>query len=308
MEQMGDRIAVLAGGLVTLNVAAPGAGAIITIFVSGLAIGAAVIVWISLLIRKGSAAHRDRLRAHRARRVELGPHPRLGGQVGDLRARPDPVQVVLVVIFLLATAQVSAPIDSDLQSISDPIAGVVLMLMAGFAPYLTYKAISFMGFDMYHAMSAEQEAKSALNRPLPVPMSRPSRLAAEQGARRPIERRRRTHRCGCPTASRAATRPPEQEPLAAARHRLLDFGWHLPLLHFRLLCIRPMGESRSVRCAQRAWASPSRRDRWGARRSRSGALLRNTADAAERGTAEHRRSTPAHVARSAPAQPNGTKG
>jgi hypothetical protein len=76
------------------------------------------------------------------------------------------------VIFLLATAQVSAPIDGDLQSVSDPIAGVVLMLIAGFAPYLTYKAISFMGFDMYHAMSAEQEAKSALNRPLPIPMSR----------------------------------------------------------------------------------------------------------------------------------------
>ncbi|MEI2811914.1 MAG: hypothetical protein V9F00_17515 [Nocardioides sp.] len=81
-------------------------------------------------------------------------------------------KVVLVVIFLLATAQVSAPIDADLQSVSDPIAGVVLMLIAGFAPYLTYKAISFMGFDMYHAMSAEQEAKSALNRPLPIPMSR----------------------------------------------------------------------------------------------------------------------------------------
>ena len=40
------------------------------------------------------------------------------------------------------------------------MAGVVLMLMAGFAPYLTYKAIAFMGFDMYHAMSAEQEAKA----------------------------------------------------------------------------------------------------------------------------------------------------
>src|SRR3546814_13528754 len=78
-------------------------------------------------------------------------------------------KLVLVVIFLLATAQVSAPIDADLQSVSEPIAGVVLMLMAGFAPYMTYKAISFMGFDMYHAMSAEQEAKSALNRPLPIP-------------------------------------------------------------------------------------------------------------------------------------------
>ena len=50
------------------------------------------------------------------------------------------------------------------------------MLMAGFAPYMTYKAISFMGFDMYHAMSAEQEGKSALNRPMPIPMNRrPSR-------------------------------------------------------------------------------------------------------------------------------------
>jgi hypothetical protein len=76
------------------------------------------------------------------------------------------------VIFLLATAQVSAPIDGDLQSVSEPIAGVVLMLVAGFAPYMTYKAISFMGFDMYHAMSAEQEAKSALNRPMPIPMVR----------------------------------------------------------------------------------------------------------------------------------------
>jgi hypothetical protein len=79
-------------------------------------------------------------------------------------------KVVLVVIFLLATAQVSAPIDADLESVSQPMAGVVLMLMAGFAPYLTYKAISFMGFDMYHAMSAEQEAKASLNRPMPIPL------------------------------------------------------------------------------------------------------------------------------------------
>jgi hypothetical protein len=29
-----------------------------------------------------------------------------------------------------------------------------------------------MGFDMYHAMSAEQEGKAALNRPMPIPMNR----------------------------------------------------------------------------------------------------------------------------------------
>jgi hypothetical protein len=172
MEQMGDRIALLAGGLLTLNIAAPGAGAIITMFIAGLAIGAAVIVWISLLVRKALLLIA----------IVFAPIALAGSSWDHTRGWVSKwasfvialivSKVVLVVIFLLATAQVSAPIDSDLQSVSDPIAGVVLMLIAGFAPYLTYKAISFMGFDMHHAMSAEQEAKSALNRPLPIPMSR----------------------------------------------------------------------------------------------------------------------------------------
>ncbi len=172
MEQMGGRIALLAGGLLTLNIAAPGAGAIITIFIAGLAIGAAVIVWISLLTRKALLLIAI-VFAPIALAGSSWDHTR--GWLGKWATFVIALilsKVVLVVIFLLATAQVSAPIDGDLQSVSDPIAGVVLMLMAGFAPYLTYKAISFMGFDMYHAMSAEQEAKSALNRPLPIPMSR----------------------------------------------------------------------------------------------------------------------------------------
>jgi type IV secretion system protein TrbL len=172
MEQMGDRIALLASGLLTLNIAAPGAGAIITMFIAGLAMGAAVIVWISLLVRKSLLLIA----------IVFAPIALAGASWDHTRGWVSKwasfvialivSKVVLVVIFLLATAQVSAPIDRDLESVSDPIAGVVLMLIAGFAPYLTYKAISFMGFDMYHAMSAEQEAKSALNRPLPIPMSR----------------------------------------------------------------------------------------------------------------------------------------
>lgn len=172
MEQMGDRIAILAVGLAGLNVAAPGAGAIITIFIAGLAIGAAVIVWISLLIRKALLLIT----------IVFAPVALAGASWDQTRGWVSKwatfvialilSKVVLVVIFLLATAQVSAPIDADLASVSEPVAGVVLMLIAGFAPYLTYKAISFMGFDTYHAMSAEQEAKSALNRPLPIPSSR----------------------------------------------------------------------------------------------------------------------------------------
>jgi type IV secretion system protein TrbL len=177
MTEMGNRIALLVAGLGGISLAAPGAGAIVTIFIAGLAIGAAVIVWISLLVRKALLLIA----------IVFAPVALAGSSWDHTRAWVSKwatfviamivSKVVLVVIFLLATTQVSAPIDADLQSVSQPIAGVVLMLIAGFAPYMTYKAISFMGFDMYHAMSAEQEAKSALNRPMPIPMSR--RLGSE---------------------------------------------------------------------------------------------------------------------------------
>jgi len=171
MEEMGDRIALLAGGLLTLNIAAPGAGSIITMFVAGLAIGAAFMVWVSLLVRKALLLIA----------IVFAPIALAGSTWDHTRQWASRwatfvialiiSKVVVVVIFLIATAQVSAPIDADLKSVSEPISGVVLMLIAGFAPYMAYKAISFMGFDMYHAMSAEQEAKSAINRPMPVPTS-----------------------------------------------------------------------------------------------------------------------------------------
>ncbi|WP_313666817.1 conjugal transfer protein TrbL [Arsenicicoccus bolidensis] len=168
-ESMGDKIALLAAGLVGINIAAPGVGAIITIFMAGLAITAAAIVWLSLLVRKAlllvavvfaplafSGASWDASR----------------GWIGKWAMFVVALicsKLVLVVMFLVAITQVSAPIDADLASVSDPIAGIVLMAMAAFAPYLTYKFIAFVGFDMYHAISSEQDAKSALNRPIPVP-------------------------------------------------------------------------------------------------------------------------------------------
>lgn len=171
MEEMGDKLAVLAVGLGTINLSAPGAGAILTIFLASLSIIGAMVVWISLLIRKALLLIA----------IVLAPIALAGASWDATRGWVSRwatfviamilSKVVLVLIFLIATAQVSAPIDADLESVSQPMAGVVLMLMAGFAPYLTYKAISFMGFDMYHAMSAEQEAKSSLNRPMPVPLT-----------------------------------------------------------------------------------------------------------------------------------------
>ncbi|TFC29864.1 conjugal transfer protein TrbL [Cryobacterium sp. TMT1-3] len=169
MEGMGDRIALLAVGLTAISPGAPGVGAILTIFLAGLAISGAAVVWFSLLIRKALLLVA----------IVFGPIALAGATWDAAKGWFSKwvafvvalilSKLVLVVIFLVAVAQVSAPIDADLASVSDPIAGIVLMFIAAFAPYITYKFLNFVGLDMYHAMSSEQEAKSALNRPVPVP-------------------------------------------------------------------------------------------------------------------------------------------
>ncbi|MDD2818679.1 MAG: conjugal transfer protein TrbL [Candidatus Nanopelagicales bacterium] len=169
MESIGDRITLLAAGFAGINIAAPGVGAIVTIFLAGLAISAAAIVWFSLLIRKAlllvAIVFAPIALAGFSWDATKGWFEKWATFVIALILS----KLVLVVIFLVAITQVSAPIELDLASISDPIAGVVLMFIAAFAPYMTYKFVTFIGFDMYHSMSAEQEAKSALNRPVPVP-------------------------------------------------------------------------------------------------------------------------------------------
>lgn len=178
MEGMGDRIALMATGLVAINITSPGVGAIMTIFLAGLAIAATAIVWFSLLIRKALLLVA----------IVFAPIALAGfswdaarGWFGKWVAFVVALvfsKLVLVVLFLVAVNQTAAPIDLDLASISDPVAGVVLMLVAAFAPYMTYKFISFVGVDMYHAMSSEQEAKGAMNRPIPVPVTPTSARSA----------------------------------------------------------------------------------------------------------------------------------
>lgn len=168
-ESMGDKITLLAAGLVGINIAAPGVGAIITIFLAGLAISAAAIVWLSLLVRKALLLVA----------IVLAPLAFSGASWDATKGWISKwamfvialivSKLVLVVMFLVAITQVSAPIDGDLSSVADPIAGIVLMAMAAFAPYLTYKFLNFVGFDMYHAIGSEQDAKNALNRPVPTP-------------------------------------------------------------------------------------------------------------------------------------------
>ncbi|MEK0218605.1 conjugal transfer protein TrbL [Bifidobacterium mongoliense] len=166
---MGDKIAVLVAGLGGLTMASPGVGAILIIFLAGLAIASAAIVWLSLLIRKALLLVA----------VVLAPLAFSGSSWDAAKGWISKwamfvlalilSKLVLVVIFLVAVTQVSAPISTDLASVSDPLAGIVLMALAGFSPYMVYRFLSFVGVDLYNQMGAEQDAKSALNRPLPIP-------------------------------------------------------------------------------------------------------------------------------------------
>lgn len=198
MEGIGDRMALLATGLTTINIASPGVGAIITIFLAGLGIAGAGIVWFTLLIRKAlllvAIVFAPIALAGFTWDAAKGWFGRWAAFVVALIVS----KLVIVVVFLVAIGQVSAPIDLDLASISDPISGVVLMFIAAFAPYLTYKFISFVGFDMYHAMSSEQEAKSALNRPIPLPVK------AQPSAAKPVLDGQGGSRGGTPPAPSTA--------------------------------------------------------------------------------------------------------
>ncbi len=173
LSEMGGKIAALAAGIGAISLSAPGAGVIIIIFLGCLAITGAAIVWFSLLIRKALLLVA----------VVLAPIA-LSGQSWD-HARGwftkwasfvvalIVSKLVVVVIFLVAINQMNAPLNLGLSSIANPVAGIVLMFVAAFAPYMAYKFISFIGFDLYHAMSAESEAKGAMNRPIPVPNNVP---------------------------------------------------------------------------------------------------------------------------------------
>ncbi|GGM49501.1 type IV secretion system protein [Microbacterium saperdae] len=169
LEEMGGKIGVLVAGLTAINLTAPGAGAIITIFLSFLAICAAAIVWFSLLIRKALILVAVVMAPIALSGASWDATKDWFGKWASFVLALIFSKLVIVVVFLVAINQVNAPIDMDLSSIADPIAGIVLMFIAAFAPYMVYKFISFVGFDMYHVMSAEQESKQAMNRPMPLP-------------------------------------------------------------------------------------------------------------------------------------------
>jgi hypothetical protein len=168
LESMGAKIGLLVGGITTITIAAPGAGTIVTIFLAFLLLSAAAILWFTLLVRKALILVA----------IILAPIALAGAPWDATRGwfakwasfvlALIVSKLVIVVVFLVAITQVNAPIDLDLSRVADPLAGIVLMFIAAFAPYMVYKFIAFAGFDVNHVMAAEQESKQAMNRPIPT--------------------------------------------------------------------------------------------------------------------------------------------
>jgi hypothetical protein len=168
LASMGAKIGLLVGGITTITITAPGAGTIVTIFLAFLLLSAAAILWFTLLVRKALILVA----------IILAPIALAGAPWDATRGwfakwasfviALIVSKLVILVVFLVAITQVDAPIDLDLSRVAEPLAGIVLMFIAAFAPYMVYKFIAFAGFDTNHVMAAEQESKQALNRPIPT--------------------------------------------------------------------------------------------------------------------------------------------
>ena len=293
MEQMGDRIALLTTGLVGLNLAAPGAGAILTIFIAGLAIGAAGIVWISLLVRKallliaivfapvamaGSSWDHTRDLGEQVGVVRDRAHHLQGRAGGDLPARHraglrahrqrHPVR-------LRTDRRCRADAHGRVRAVHD-LQGDQLHGLRH-VPRDVGRAGRQVGAQPAHADPDEPRPE----------------FAAEQGARRRVERRR--------LWLRWATH-------AACSGRVRSLDWHWRRILGRRRCCRWWwrGSGRSRRRCRRREGS---RHRGRADRQAVGGAASQQADAAQKTpTAPDGAPLPPHVADSIPAQPDGKKG
>lgn len=179
METLGDKIGLLIFGTLPFTLASPGITMLLSIVLGFMSIAAILILWFSLLVRKALLLIAVVV-APLALSGTVWEHTKgWAGKWISFVVALAVSKLIVVVIFLVATAQLAAPVTLDISAVADPISGVVLMLIAGFAPYMAYKAVSFMGYDVYGVMSTEQEAKQAANRPLPIPTRPPSADSAK---------------------------------------------------------------------------------------------------------------------------------
>lgn len=185
MEEVGHRLIVMVTGI-SLSTVVVGVGPLLALFLAGLAVTGSFAVWISLLVRSALILVA----------IALAPLALAGASWDATRGWVTKwatftvalilSKLVMVVIFLIATEQMSAPIEADIASVAEPLTGIVLLVVGAFAPYLTYKVLNFVGFDLYQTMTTESDAKEALNRPVPYlpggwPRPNPAKVLGSDG-------------------------------------------------------------------------------------------------------------------------------
>jgi type IV secretion system protein TrbL len=166
MEQVGHRLVLMVTGI-TISTNVIGVGPLLGLFLTGMAFSAGFAVWISLLVRSALILVA----------IALGPLALAGATWDATRGWVSKwvtfvvalivSKLVMVTVFLIATEQLSAPIEADIASVAEPLTGIVLLLVGAFAPYLTYKFLNFIGLDLWATMTTESDAKESLNRPVP---------------------------------------------------------------------------------------------------------------------------------------------
>ncbi|WP_072457369.1 MULTISPECIES: hypothetical protein [Actinomyces] len=117
------------------------------IFLTGLAITSAAIAWLYLLVRKSLLL--VAIVFHPSHCQDRRGTPRgVDQQMGDARGRADLFQARAGHDIPGRVRSGHRPNKSGTVLHQRPLGGVVLIAMATFTPYLTYRFISFVGLDM----------------------------------------------------------------------------------------------------------------------------------------------------------------
>ena len=116
-------------------------------------------------------------------------------------------KLVLVVVFLIAITQMATPIEADLTAITEPITGIVMLAIAAFAPYMVYRVIAFLGFDLYNTMGRRTRGQER-DEPARAGPDQTAGRRPEEGPRRPTGRRRRRWRPPPPGGGGGGGNPP----------------------------------------------------------------------------------------------------
>ena len=168
MEQLGGRIATLVTRLSVLSLSSPGPGAVVTMALAGLAILGALMVWGSMLVRTSLLLVTVALAPIALAGWSWQPTRAWAARWASFVVALVVSKFVVVLIFLIGTVAMTPTADGEPGTVADPLAGIVLLFLAAFAPAMTHRFIAFAGFDVHQLVASERETSTAVRRAVPA--------------------------------------------------------------------------------------------------------------------------------------------